>query len=377
FELSNVVRIKNLEIASLSRWYNVPQGLSLPYDNNNLTFRFLGITMHQPAKVKYHYKLVGFDENWSALTSQNTAPYGNLDAGTYTFLVKAMNSEGVWSEPLSYTFTIRPPWWNTWWAYIIYFIVFILTISAFIRWRFKYLKARQKALEYRIDRATQEIRSQKEQVESQKKRSDELLLNILPEEVAEELKERGRAEARLISNVTVLFTDFKGFTQMSERLSPQDLVNEIHEYFSAFDAIAEKHGIEKIKTIGDAYMAAGGLPVPNETHALDVVAAAIDIRGFMEEQRLRKVARGETFFEIRIGIHTGPVVAGIVGVKKFQYDIWGDTVNTASRMESTGESGKINISQSTFELVKEHYNCEFRGELDAKGKGKLNMYFVK
>ncbi|HRG57876.1 MAG TPA: adenylate/guanylate cyclase domain-containing protein [Bacteroidia bacterium] len=218
---------------------------------------------------------------------------------------------------------------------------------------------------------------QKKIISKQKKRSDELLLNILPYEVAEELKAKGSADAQLIDEVTVLFTDFKGFTQLSEKLSPTELVAEINECFSAFDYIMEKHKVEKIKTIGDAYMAAGGLPTSNTTHAVDVVNAALEIQKFMQDHKAAKLAANELFFEIRIGVHTGPVVAGIVGVKKFAYDIWGDTVNTASRMESSGEVGKVNISGTTYALVKDKFNCVHRGKVQAKGKGEVDMYFVE
>jgi class 3 adenylate cyclase/tetratricopeptide (TPR) repeat protein len=219
--------------------------------------------------------------------------------------------------------------------------------------------------------------TQRNKIKIGKKRSDELLLNILPEEVAEELKAKGSAEAKLIDEVTVLFTDFKGFTQLAEKLTPKELVSEIDECFSAFDHIMLKHGVEKIKTIGDSYMAAGGLPTPNKTHAFDVVKAALDIRQYMNEYKSKKDAAGNLSFEIRIGVHTGPVVAGIVGVKKFAYDIWGDTVNTASRMESSGEPDKVNISGVTYELVKDEFNCTYRGKVKAKGKGEVDMYFIE
>ncbi|MBX7052535.1 MAG: tetratricopeptide repeat protein [Flavobacteriales bacterium] len=218
---------------------------------------------------------------------------------------------------------------------------------------------------------------QRNRISKEKKRSEELLLNILPEEVAEELKSKGEADAVLIDHVTVLFTDFKGFTAISANMSPKELVKDLHDCFSAFDRIMEKHGMEKIKTIGDAYMAAGGLPTPNKTHAEDAVKAANEMIAFIEEGKRKKIAQQLPYFEIRIGIHTGPVVAGIVGVKKFQYDIWGDTVNTAARMESSGEPGKVNISETTYALVKDQFQCVARGRIAAKGKGEMEMYFVE
>lgn len=208
----------------------------------------------------------------------------------------------------------------------------------------------------------------------EKQKSEDLLLNILPSEVAQELKENGKAAARYYDNVTVLFTDFVGFTLLSEKLSPQQLVNELHQCFMAFDEIISKHNIEKIKTIGDAYLAVAGLPIADAKHAENVVTAALEINTFM---LARKQQLGDMTFRVRIGINSGSIVAGIVGVKKFAYDIWGDTVNTAARMEQNGEAGKVNISQSTYELVKNDFSVEYRGKINAKNKGDIDMYFVE
>ena len=214
-------------------------------------------------------------------------------------------------------------------------------------------------------------------IEAEKDRSENLLLNILPHETAEELKTHGEAKARRYEMVSILFTDFKGFTALSATLSPEELVKEIHHCYKAFDEIVTRHGVEKIKTIGDAYMAAGGLPVSNETHALDVLRVAMEIREFMANLKAERQQKNQPFFEIRIGIHSGPVVAGIVGTKKFAYDIWGDTVNIASRMESNGVPGKVNISGTTYELIKDQFTCTPRGAINVKGGGDKIMYFVE
>ncbi len=218
--------------------------------------------------------------------------------------------------------------------------------------------------------------SQRNRIAKEKQRSDELMLNILPAETAEELKLTGTAKAKSFDSVSVLFTDFKNFTNASEHLSPENLVAEINYCYSEFDRIITRHGIEKIKTIGDSYMCAAGLPVTNNTHPYDLVSAGLEIVQFIETLKQERMENGLPYFELRVGIHTGPVVAGIVGIKKFAYDIWGDTVNTASRMESSGATGKVNISGITHEIVKDKFSCTYRGKLDAKNKGLIDMYFV-
>jgi len=210
---------------------------------------------------------------------------------------------------------------------------------------------------------------QRSRIRKERNRSNKLLLNILPTEVANELKATGESEARLYNNVTVLFTDFVNFTGISEQLSPTELVAEIHKNFTAFDAIIEKYGLEKIKTIGDAYLAVCGLPHETINHAEKVVLAAMEICDFIRQSN--------SPFQVRVGINSGPVVAGIVGVKKYAYDIWGDTVNTAARMEQHSEAGKINISGATYQLVKTSCSCTPRGKILAKNKGEIEMYFVE
>jgi class 3 adenylate cyclase/Tfp pilus assembly protein PilF len=208
----------------------------------------------------------------------------------------------------------------------------------------------------------------------EKKRSESLLLNILPAETAKELKKNGRVEAVKFDQVTVLFTDFVGFSKVAEAVEPEQLVKSIDHYFREFDDVSSKHGLEKIKTVGDSYMCACGLPTANPAHAVNVIRAAMEMIDLVTRE-LRS-PNGLSHFEIRIGVHTGPVVAGIVGIKKWQYDIWGDTVNIASRMETNSEPGRINISETTYQEIREHFACTYRGEIEVKNHGALKMYFV-
>lgn len=216
-------------------------------------------------------------------------------------------------------------------------------------------------------------RKDNKRIAEEKQKSENLLLNILPHEVAEELKENGKTNAKHFDEVSVLFTDFVNFTANSERIGVQEVLNELNICFTEFDKIMDKYNLEKIKTIGDAYLAVSGLPVSNEHHAENAVNAGLEILDYIQKRK----ENNPNALDIRIGIHSGPVIAGIVGVKKFAYDIWGDTVNTAARMEQNSQKGKLNISGFTYDLIKNKFICEYRGKIEVKGKGELDMYFVE
>ena len=262
-----------------------------------------------------------------------------------------------------------------------------VSITSFLAWRFANInknlnkqlvavetlsREKQDILEKQNEILEQQVTERTQELQIEKQKSDDLLLNILPEEVAEELKENGESKAQYFDHVSVLFTDFVNFTAISERLGVEELLDELNVNFTAFDEIMERNGLEKIKTIGDAYLAVCGLPVANPKHAHNAVNAALEILNFVEERKAN-VTYG---LDIRIGIHSGPLVAGIIGVKKFAYDIWGDTVNTAARMEQNSEAGRINISLATHELVRNEFDWAYRGKIKAKGKGEIDMYFV-
>lgn len=370
---SMVDRFGKIQFDSIAPYYPIPQNLVLPYKNNHVTFDFNAVETGRPSLVRFRYMLENYDKDWSPVLSEHRATFGNIREGKYAFKLMAQGPNGLWSKPLTYSFRVLPPWYRTWWSILMYILSLVGVMLLFSRWRQRRLKMEKQTLVRKVEERTALIAKQKKQLEKEKLRSDELLLNILPEEVAEELKASGSAKAKHFDPVTVLFSDFVGFTKASERMNAQDLIDELHACFQAFDAITSKYNIEKIKTIGDAYLAVCGLPVSDPDHALNVVRAATEMIAFISD---RRKVHGENSFQIRIGVHSGSVVAGIVGIRKFAYDIWGDTVNTAARMEQNSEPGKINISQSTFELVNDQYECFYRGEIAAKNKGSLKMYFV-
>jgi len=222
-----------------------------------------------------------------------------------------------------------------------------------------------------------QLQSKNEIIEEEREKSEQLLLNILPVVVANELKTNGKAKARKYENATVLFSDFINFSGIAEALSPERLVHELDFYFKTFDTIISNYKLEKIKTIGDAYMCVAGLPEENPNNPLEMVKAALEIQSYLTALKMERIEAGEPYFEARIGIHTGPLIAGVVGSKKFAFDVWGDTVNVAARLESKSEAGKVNISASTYEHIKASFNCVARGKVPVKNKGEIEMYFVE
>jgi class 3 adenylate cyclase/sugar lactone lactonase YvrE len=349
----------------------LPVSLELPHNQNHLTFHFRGISLVNPSAVRYQYKLEGL-EDWSPITSNAEMTYPNLPPGEYRFLVQARSASGIWTpEPAVFSFIVKKPFYATWW-FIALCVVFILIMVWYIlRWREQRFERERRVLEKEVSLRTAELRLEVE-------KSDKLLLNILPEDAAKELKEKGRSDARHYRGVSVLFTDFEGFTNLAEKLSSSELVATLDECFRAFDDIIEQLGLEKIKTIGDAYMCAAGLRGQDPQHADNAVRAGLEMQRFMEGFNNERKLQGKPVWPLRVGIHSGPVVAGIVGRKKFAYDIWGDTVNLASRIESAGEPGKVNISSVTRELLQDKdFETTPRGKIEVKNKGAIEMYFVK
>ena len=335
------------------------------------TFSFALGDYRAPRENQFSYILEGYDENWSTPSSLNLVRYNNIPAGTYTFRARAIAGKGeFYNDELQLKLKIRQAYYQTWWFWLGIALLTLGVVYGFLRYRIYRIEQREKALEKLVKERTQEL-------EIEKQKSEELLLNILPADTAEELKKYGTAKAKRHELVTVMFSDFKGFTKISEQLEPEDLVAEIDFCFRAFDEIMDKHSLEKIKTVGDAYLCVGGISNMDDTEeAIRVVKAALEIQEFLKAISLEKKLNQHPYFEARIGIHTGPVVAGIVGIKKFAYDIWGDTVNVASRMETHGVAGRVNISGTTHGLVQHRFQCTFHDQFTEKDHENIDMYFV-
>jgi class 3 adenylate cyclase/HD superfamily phosphodiesterase/ligand-binding sensor domain-containing protein len=339
--------------------------VAIPFARNRIRFLVLSTDFSTESSPMFQYRLVGLQKNWSDWSENTSIEFRELHRGKYDLLVRSQDIYGSVSESDRFSFRIKPPIYFSWYAIMFYSLLFIFLFIAYQKWRFIQHSKERLRLEEIIQERTEALIKEKEKTEN-------LLANILPKKTADELKSKGKVTSSKFKMVTVLFADIEGFTKIAEQMNPDRLIDELDHFYFHFDSVVEKYNIEKIKTIGDAYMAAGGIPVKNRTNPVEVILAAMEMQYFMKSL---KDSRAD-IWDLRIGIHTGSVIAGVVGQKKFSYDIWGDTVNTASRMESSGKIGKINISASTYQLVKQFFNCEFRGKMPVKYKGDIAMYFI-
>jgi adenylate cyclase len=317
----------------------------------------------------FQFFLEGYDVDWSPWLRTDFKEYTNLPAGKYKLHIRYIYRGSTAGELSVFSFKVLPLWYFSSLA-----IGFYICFAAIIIWFFyASLNLRFARTQYMLE---QIINKRTEDLIIEKEKTENLLANVLPKNTASEIMEKGKATKVKYNFVTVLFSDIQGFTKIAEETNPEVLIDELDKFFFHFDSVVESLGIEKIKTIGDAYMCAGGIPEKNRTNPVEVILAALEMQLYMRNLKELTDLEGLKFWDIRIGIHTGTVVAGVVGHKKLSYDIWGDTVNTASRMESSGEAGKINISGTTYEFVKDFFICEYRGKMPVKYKGELEMYFV-
>jgi adenylate cyclase len=346
------------------------QKKSLSYKFNTIAFKFSSPHYESENQIFYQYKLDGFDSNWSDWSRSNFKEYTNLFEGDYTFRLRAKNVFDTISEEIIYEFSIKPPFYRTKTAFFIYLTSILLIFILISKWRAFYYARERFKLENIIFERTEEVVIQKE-------KADNLLERVLPKNTAKQLKSGRKAGPYHYNMVTVLFSDIQGFTKIAEQMDSDLLIDELDRFFLEFDTVVEKYNIEKIKTIGDAYMCAGGIPVKNRTNPVEVVLAAIEMQNFMK--KLKKLTSDDSshIWDLRIGIDTGPVVAGVLGRSKISYDIWGGTVNTASRLEAAGKPGKINITENTYMLIKDFFICQYRGKMPVKYKGEIDMYFVE
>jgi adenylate cyclase len=336
----------------------------LSHSGNNITFE-----LSEGDKYEFQYYLKGFDKGWTEFRKTNYKEYTNLPAGRYKLQTRYLSPDKQVGELQEVAVKVLPVWYFSLPAIVLYLILFSLVIWAF----YEQLELRFSLKQYMLE---QIIYKRTEDMILEKEKSENLLANVLPKNTASEIIEKGKATKIKYNFVTVLFSDIQGFTRIAEETNPEILIDELDKFFFYFDSVVEKFGIEKIKTIGDAYMCAGGIPEKNRTNPVEVILAALEMKDYMTRLKESSELEGMKYWDIRIGIHTGTVVAGVVGQKKLSYDIWGDTVNIASRMESSGEAGKINISGTTYEFVKEFFSCDYRGKMPVKYKGELEMYFV-
>ncbi len=372
--------------------------LELSYRQRSFAIRFQPSDLGNPETVNYKYVLLGSDEGEITIGNVNELRFSSLSPGEYELLLYARIGTSEWGIPTALKINIRPPFWGSWWFWTIVTLLVAIGVRLVVRQRIESERREQVRLEMKIAERTREIRQQNEKITKQsqqleeeknkvveqqrllqieKDKTEKLLQNVIPATTAEELKRRGKVSARAYKTVSVLFTDFVGFTKIAEHMNPTELVGRLDFYFRKFDEIIVNNGLEKIKTIGDAYMCAGGVPVRNNTNPIDTCLAAVQIQDFMHKMKNEAIANHTDFWELRLGINTGEVTAGVIGSERLAFDVWGATVNHAQRMEMLGEPGKVTITGSTFKHIEPYFECVFRGKAQTKSRGILDMYTVE
>lgn len=334
---------------------------------SRITIDFTALSFQVPEKVKFQYFLQGYDKDWTPLVRDRTATYTNLSGGTYEFRVRALNNDGIPSTSEAVQRLVKQPYyWENPFFYVIMGLILVSAGFGINGLRIRGLKARKEELEVQVQQRTKDL-------ESEKAKTEALLLNIFPPLVAQQLKEKGSATPETFGDVTVMFVDLVDFTPKTELMEPSEVIQELNQIFAGFDALITGHRCERIKTIGDAYLAVCGMPQSDPLHAKRIALAALDMRKYIETRNQKHKNK----WEIRLGIHSGKVVGGVVGIKRYVYDIFGDTINTASRMETNSKPMKITVSQTTAQLLAEDFVLIPRPEKKIKGKGSMKMFFLE
>lgn len=372
--------------------------VELPYSARDFEIWFQPNRLQGAQHISYKYIIIGEETDTISLGNLNHLSLTSLAAGTYYIRLYCRYENGPWtSTPALLTVVILPPIWATTSFWLVMAVMLVLMTIFYVKWKVNQERNRRIKLEYIVTKRTQEIILQKEEIELknheinlekekvleqqkllfiEKERAEKWLNNALPSQAVKELKMHGKVPAKAYDAATILFTDVVSFTKISESTTPSRLVNKLDILFKKFDQIIKDNNLEKIKTIGDAYMAVGGIPDANSTHAIDACIAGLQIQNYMRTKKFDALANHKDFWEIRIGINSGPVTAGIIGSLKMAYDVWGSAVNQAQRMEMLAQPGSVTVSEHTFKIIEPYFECIYKGKAQMKTKVLMNMYEV-
>lgn len=372
--------------------------IELPYNARDFEVRFQPNLLYGANHVSYKYILIGEETDTIFIGNTNKLAFNSLASGTYYLRLYSRYENGPWTDtPALLTVTINSPFWATFPFWLGVALLLILLTIFYVRFKVNREREQRILLESLVSLRTQEIEEKKIQIERkntqilqekekvleqqkllfiEKERAEKWLNNALPSQAVTELKVHGKVPAKAFDSVSILFTDVVGFSKISDSITPSRLVDRLDVLFRKFDQIIKANNLEKIKTIGDAYMAVGGLPEQNSTHAIDTCIAGLQIQHYMQSKKTEAISNQKDFWEIRLGINSGPVTAGIIGSLKMAYDVWGSAVNQAQRMEMLGAVGAVTISEHTFKLVEPYFECIHRGKAQMKSMELIDRYEV-